>query len=297
MSFLDPKNDFAFKQIFGTEQNKDILLHLLNDVFANQTFRETYGNIESVELIKLNQYPEIMGLRESIVDVLCKDSEGRQFIVEMQCARDSAFLKRAHVYASRAYLNQMTKGTEYKELKSVIFFAIMKHTIFPKKDSYISHHEFRDVVSGEHDLKEFYFSFLELDKFNKTIDELETNIEKWSYFFKHAPTTKQDESTKLSEDNSSIGNAFLALTKLAATPAELLEYERFAMKQNEIEVGLEDAKLEGMREGEKRGKLEGMREGKLETAKNLLAANMDVNLIASVTELPVEEILALKEKG
>jgi predicted transposase/invertase (TIGR01784 family) len=236
MDFLDPKNDFAFKQIFGTERNKDILLHFLNDVFANQTFGETYGNIESVELLKLNQYPEIVGLRESLVDVLCKDSEGRQFIVEMQCARDSAFLKRAHVYASRAYLNQRKKGTGYKELKSVIFFAIMKHTIFPKKAGYISHHEFRDVVSGEHDLREFYFSFLELGKFNKTISESKTNIEKWSYFFKHAQTTEEEESVKLSENNSSIGDAFIALTKLAATPDEYLEYERFEMKRNRFLV-------------------------------------------------------------
>jgi len=35
--FLDPKNDVAFKRIFGTEKNKDILIHFLNDMI---TFKE-----------------------------------------------------------------------------------------------------------------------------------------------------------------------------------------------------------------------------------------------------------------
>ena len=30
--FLDPKNDVAFRRIFGSEKNKDILIHFINDV-------------------------------------------------------------------------------------------------------------------------------------------------------------------------------------------------------------------------------------------------------------------------
>ncbi len=32
--FLDPKNDFVFKKIFGTEKNKAILVHFLNDMLG-----------------------------------------------------------------------------------------------------------------------------------------------------------------------------------------------------------------------------------------------------------------------
>ncbi len=32
--FLDSKNDFAFKRIFGTEKNKDILIHFINDMLC-----------------------------------------------------------------------------------------------------------------------------------------------------------------------------------------------------------------------------------------------------------------------
>lgn len=30
--FLDPKNDYLFKRLFGTEKNKDILIHFINSV-------------------------------------------------------------------------------------------------------------------------------------------------------------------------------------------------------------------------------------------------------------------------
>ena len=29
--FLDPKNDIAFRKIFGSEKHKDILIHFIND--------------------------------------------------------------------------------------------------------------------------------------------------------------------------------------------------------------------------------------------------------------------------
>ncbi len=32
--FLDPKLDLTFKKIFGTEKNKNILIHFLNDILG-----------------------------------------------------------------------------------------------------------------------------------------------------------------------------------------------------------------------------------------------------------------------
>jgi hypothetical protein len=34
--FLDPKNDLAFKRVFGSEKNKDILIPFLNDILDHQ---------------------------------------------------------------------------------------------------------------------------------------------------------------------------------------------------------------------------------------------------------------------
>ena len=110
--FLDPKNDFAFKRIFGTERNKDILVHFLNDML---TFRGN-SKIIDVQFLKPSQDPDIVSRKQSIVDVLCIDEEGRQHIVEMQVARTKGFEKRAQYYAARAYAGQMQPGQDYEDL-------------------------------------------------------------------------------------------------------------------------------------------------------------------------------------
>ncbi len=67
--FLDPKNDIAFKKNFGTEKNKDILIHFLNDII---TFKD-HGKITDVSFLKTFQDPETAAQKTSIVDILCKD--------------------------------------------------------------------------------------------------------------------------------------------------------------------------------------------------------------------------------
>ena len=104
--YLNPKNDIAFKKIFGTEKNKDILLHFLNDMIV----QDSRPKIKSVTLLNPVQQPEVALLKQSVVDVLCQDESGIQYIVEMQVAKVKGFEKRAQYYAAKAYVNQQEKG-------------------------------------------------------------------------------------------------------------------------------------------------------------------------------------------
>ena len=65
--FLDPKNDVAFHRIFGSEKNKDILIHFINDVLE---LRDA-NKIKEVTFLSTIQIPEIAAKKQSIVDVLC----------------------------------------------------------------------------------------------------------------------------------------------------------------------------------------------------------------------------------
>jgi predicted transposase/invertase (TIGR01784 family) len=287
--FLDPKNDFAFKRVFGTEKNKEILIAFLNDVFEGK-----HDKIEDVEFLKLDQDPEVASLRQSIVDVMCRDIGGRNFIIEMQCSVDTHFIERAVAYACRAYLNQRTKDdrqTEksdgYGKMKPVIFFAILERALFKKKKEYLSHHKVTDVYTGENDIKGLSFSFLELSKFKKkTIGELETNIERWSYFFKNAEFISPGDLEKLEKSDKLFWKAYTALAEYNYTPEELLEYERYEMKQDEIRTGLADAKREG--------RAEGKAEKARETALKMLAKGLDLSDISEFTGLSVGAIEELK---
>ena len=92
--FLDPKNDVAFRRIFGSEDNKDILIHFVNDVLE----LKGKDKIKEVTFLSTIQIPEIASKKQSVVDVLCKDENGVQLIIEMQVSPQEGFEKRAQYY-------------------------------------------------------------------------------------------------------------------------------------------------------------------------------------------------------
>lgn len=148
--FLDPKNDILFKRIFGTEKKKDILIHFLNDILGF-TGKSVIKDIEFLSTIK---DPEIDAKKQSIVDVLCRDENGLQVIVEKQVAKTKGFEKRAQYYAAKAYSRQASKGDQYHDLKEIIFIAIADGILFLDKSEYKSKHTSRDEDTNEHDLKD-----------------------------------------------------------------------------------------------------------------------------------------------
>ncbi|MDJ1305542.1 MAG: Rpn family recombination-promoting nuclease/putative transposase [Candidatus Midichloria sp.] len=108
--YLDPRNDLAFKKIFGVEKNKHVLMDFLNDVL----YRGGKDLITEVLFLNPTQNPEVASYKESIEDVLCTDQHGMQYIVEMQVAKVRGFEKRAQYYAAKAYINQMREGERYE---------------------------------------------------------------------------------------------------------------------------------------------------------------------------------------
>lgn len=294
--FLDPKNDFAFKRIFGTEKNKDILIHFLNNVLH---LREA-DPITEVTFLRPSQDPDIASKKQSIVDVLCKDATDRQFIVEMQVCKTDGFEKRAQYYAAKAYINQLDKGGEYNTLNPVIFLAIVNFTMFPKKTSYRSDHDLRDRETLENDLKGFAFTFFELSKFNQKIEELSTSVEKWAYFFKHAEETTVGDLDKISGTDLVIKKAYEQLDASSWTEGELLAYEAVLKIDRDNRAAelarFKDAVAEGEARGEARGEAKGLAKGKTEVAKELLSMGITVEQVAAATKLDIATINTIAEE-
>ncbi len=287
--FLDPKNDVAFKKIFGTEKNKDILIHFLNDML---TFKEKKPIVD-VTFLKTLQDPETAVLKTSIVDILCKDEAGNQYIVEMQVAKERGFEKRAQYYAAKAYVSQSHKGGLYSDLKEVIFIAIADYVMFPGKKAFKSDHVIFDVATQEKDLKDFSFTFLELPKFHKTIDELSSLVDKWAYFFKHADETSMSDIPKIIGDDAIIERVYDELERFAWSEEELRTYDQ-AEKYQWAHEGIMAQKFdEGMAKGEAKGEAKGLADAQRQIAQRLLKQGIDVATIAAATGLSLDEIKKL----
>jgi predicted transposase/invertase (TIGR01784 family) len=184
----------------------------------------------------------------------------------------------------------------YKDMKPVIFLAIVNYTLFPHKKKYLSHHKHLDIDTFECDVDGLSFSFLELEKLDKEVHELDNDIEKWMYFFKNASYTEPSELEEISKSAPMIREAYSALAEYAFTPEELLEYERYDMQKDAEETRLKDAEAKGLAEGEAKGLAKGKAEGKRETAINLLAMGLSLEQIVKATGLSVEDVQNISSK-
>ncbi len=276
--YLDPKNDIAFKKIFGTEKNKDILIHFLNDILVKQG----ENRIKEVNFLNPIQPPEIAARKQSIIDVLCTDEKGVQYIVEMQVAKVGGFEKRAQYYAAKTYSNQMNSGEEYAGLKEVIFLAIMDFVMFPDKEGYKSDHVILDKESYTNDLKDFSFTFIELPKFKKErVEDLKTYEEKWCYFFKNSKDPENIEKLIKGSDDV-ISKAYNVLLSHHWSDQELNAYEQVMKATLDAKARESQVKAEGIAEGEKNKSLE--------IAKKMLSKNKPIEEIVEFTGLSAEDI-------
>ncbi len=297
--FLDPKNDVSFKRIFGTEKNRDILIHFLNDILGFTGKNE----IKDIEFLSTIQDLDIAAKKQSIVDVLCRDSTGAQYICEMQVAKTKGFEKRAQYYAAKAYSRQADKGDQYHNLKEIIFIAIADCVLFPNKSEYKSKHTIRDEDTNEHDLKDFYFIFIELPKFPKNKeDQLENIVEKWVYFFRYADETSEEELEKIIGRDVIIKKAYEELNRFNWSEKEFIAYgqeiKRILDEQAVLAQKLDDATEKGREEGKEEGIQIGHEKGrkaeKIEVAKNSLKAGVSIDVIAQITGLSIDEIQKLR---
>lgn len=111
--YLDPKADITFKRIFG--EHPDLVMSLLNALLPLEEGQQ----IEGVDYLTPEMVPDNPIKKNSIVDVRCRDTQGRQFIVEMQMNWNDEFKKRIVLNASKAVVRQLEKGEDYSLIQPV----------------------------------------------------------------------------------------------------------------------------------------------------------------------------------
>lgn len=186
----------------------------------------------------------------------------------------------------------------------MIFLAITSYVVFPEKKSYKSDHLILDNETLENDLKDFFFTFIELPKFTKEIHELNSLEDLWYYFLKHAEESREIDASLAS--NAEIKEAYHVLDRAFWTESELQEYDRVAMsvadakgalvaaRKEGIQEGLEEGIQKGLEEGIQKGLEEGIQKGgrqeKLAIAEILLKKQFPLEEVLEITGLTAEEL-------
>ena len=286
--YINPYTDFGFKKLFGTPLNKDLLISFLNSLFDGKEVVQdlTYLNGENLG----NGY----GDRRAIFDVYCENKQGETFIVEMQKAEQQFFKDRSVFYSTFPIQNQGKKGIWDFKLKGVYTIGILDF-VFPDheypQDSLRHEVKLVDVDDKHVFYDKLTFLYLEMPKFTKKEDELETMFDKWlfvlhnlSRLMKH-PAALQERIFKRLFEQAEIARY---------TPEERQDYEDSLKAYRDMKNVLDTAELRGLEKGRKEGRKEGIEQGTFEerrkNAKAMKALGLPLETIVKVTGMSADDI-------
>ena len=306
--YIDPMVDWSFKRLFGSEVNKDILIEFLKVIFPEH-------EIEDITYIPAEQLGIMEDDRKAVFDVICRTKEGKDFLVEMQYAPQEHFFERALYYTSFPIMKQGKKAQRDEEtgirkewsyeLDGVYFLGVLN---FRYEDDDLIEHRYllREATTGKTMTDKLKFVFIEVEKFNKGVDELTTDFDKWLYILKNLskllerPAALRDRifsrlfdvAEYASLDNIDKQNYVKAMTTARDTHNQI-EYAK--------KTGLEEGLVKGFEKGRAEGLEEGLEKGR-EDAKQLIAINFlklgtPSEVVAKATGLSLEEVIKIKDSS
>lgn len=181
--YISLLTDFGFKRIFGTLPNKDLLISFLNSLFNGEEV------VKDVHFLNSEHVGDVYAERKAIFDVYCENERGEKFIVEMQNAKQHYFKDRSLYYATFPIREQAPKGQDWNfKLAHVYVVALLNFDMNEEafaKDS-ISHDvALIDMETHKVFNEKLRFKYVEVAKFNKKLDELDTLYDKWIYVLKN----------------------------------------------------------------------------------------------------------------
>jgi predicted transposase/invertase (TIGR01784 family) len=226
---------------------------------------DEHNEVVSIEYLPAELTPNIPGKKNSIVDVRCKDKNGRQFIVEMQMHWTDSFTSRVLFNASKAYIKQLGKGMNYNLLQPVYTLSFVAE-IFDRTnpDEYYHHYQIVNVKDTGKQIKGLEFVFIELPKFKPGNRSEKKLHELWMRFL-----TEIKESTReVPEDlilDADTNEALSYLEEGAYSETEMYLYDKYwdavSVEKSIISDGLAEGFAKGEAKGEVKGRAEGLVEG------------------------------------
>jgi len=275
--YINPFTDYGFKRLFGEEPNKDLLLD-----FLNVLLKDEQGEIKSLTYLKGEQLGANEMDRKAIFDLYCENEKGEKFIVELQKTKQNFFKDRTIYYSTFPIREQAKRADWNYELKAVYTIAILDF-VFEEDKNETGKYRYDIKLADIETKKVFYdkltFIYLEMPKFNKSIDELETRFDKWLYVLRNLNRLDKVPD-KLREQ---IFEKLFETAEIAKfTPLEAQLYEDSLKYYRDLKNSLDTAKEEGEFIGIEK------------VTKKAISEGLSDDIIIKITGLTKEQIARIK---
>jgi predicted transposase/invertase (TIGR01784 family) len=292
---ISPRVDLAFKKIFGVEENKDLLISLINSIVseADQVADVTLLNPYNPKNFKLDKL--------SILDIKAKGVDGKRFNIEIQISDEADYDKRALYYWAKLYTEQLRASQGYSSLSKAIGIHILNFTSIPEVKNYHNVFHVTEKDSGTAYFKDLELHTIELNKFSSDANEelgdlvakVKNSLDMWSAFLTRNDLLKPDNLPE-ELNNPDLKKAISVLEVMNFNEEERDSYEDH-LKWLMIEAStIKKAEEKAEARGEARGKAEGKAEEKIALVRNSLKAGLPLETISSITGLSIKEIEKLK---
>ncbi len=286
--YLNPFTDYGFKNLFGKENSKDILIDFLNDLYADLPGMETIIDLTYSDKEMTRNTKED---KTVIYDIRCLTKDRRHIIVEMQLNSQATFLSRAIYYLCRAVSDQGQAGSEWiYDFEPVygVYFTDFKLKNLPTKVKI--HTKICDIENSTPISDKVCLSFIQLELFDKTAEECKTGFDQWIYVLKNLsnmntlPFTEEKKIFKKVQDISDYHRL---------EPQERAEYDSALKRYRDYNCTIQTAKDEGRVEGRVEGIAIGAKKNSIEIARAMKLGGMDKDLIMNLTHLTADEFDSL----
>ena len=295
ITFIDLKNDYAFKWAFGTPGHEEDLLLLLRALMPDK-------HIKSVHLGPQEQKSDRKDAQNGIFDIQCDIDDGSKLVIEMQVCPQADFNDRMVFYSSFPIRDHVGSGvmirngepqrSRYK-LPPIYTIGILNFELegVPSSERVIRHFSIREDEDGNGQFTDsIHYITVELPKFKKEVSKLTTTQDFMLYLIKNSREMKEIPK-------EFVGKGFdklLETCKFAnMTEIEQREYISHLKAEWDREGQLGYAEARGREEGREQGREQGREEERLKTARAMKARGMEVSVIADITGLTPEQIESL----
>ena len=298
---LDPKMDFVFKNIFGSEKHPNILMSFLNATLKPKDL------ITAVEIKNTDLNKGYIEDKFSRLDVKATTSNNEIINIEIQLKNEYNMIKRSLFYWSKLYSEQLNEGEDYSVLKRTICINILNFK-YLKTRKFHSGYRLKEIYSNEEltDVAEIHF--IEIPKLEEGTDEKDMLVA-WIEFLKNPESEKvrslemsideireaKDELIRMSNDDTQRELYEMRAKTLKDKISALNEAERKGIKKGRQE-GIKEGLQKGIQEGLQKGIQEGEKSKAIEIAKSLINIGLDKETISKSTGLDLNEIEKLMSK-
>jgi predicted transposase/invertase (TIGR01784 family) len=287
--FINPRSDFGFKRVLN---NPKLLTSLL---MAFGIGEKLVHPVALEKYLLVEQFGETWVEHRIISDIRAKLITGEQILVEMQNFEPKNFIERLWYYSTFLVRCQSPDKRQKKEenkkkwnydLKAIFVFAIVNFPMIKSKAAKntvinwikLKHDETNEIYSNK-----LNFIIIDLTKFNKTEEELETDTDFWLYTFKYAEMlTECPEKMKNHEIFSELYD-ILRTNKL--TPEEMKTYQEHVLTEDNVSLFTDRA--------EERGLERGFKEATVKFVLKAAAKGNPIEEIADITDLTVKQVHAI----